>query len=139
MEVSDKKTILKEMSTKGLRDQTREFVRDTENLKYQELTVSLLGVYKIPDRKSLRIKYQQWLSINTNQSVNEALHAKTSFCVKCPHPELFWSAFSLIQTEYEEILRISPHSVGMRENTDQNNSEYGHFLRSARFCSTTKA
>ena len=59
IEVSDKKTILKEMSTKGLRDQTREFVRDTENLKYQELTVSLLGVYKIPDRKSLRIKYQQ--------------------------------------------------------------------------------
>ena len=47
------------MSTKGLRDQTREFVRDTENLKYQELTASLLGVYKIPDRKSLRIKYQQ--------------------------------------------------------------------------------
>ena len=59
IEVSDKKTILKEMSTKGLRDQTREFVRDTENLKYKELTVSLLGVYKIPDRKSLRIKYQQ--------------------------------------------------------------------------------
>ena len=59
IEVSDKKTILKEMSPKGLRDQTREFVRDTENLKYQELTVSLLGVYKIPDRKSLRIKYQQ--------------------------------------------------------------------------------
>ena len=59
IEVSDKKTILKEMSTKGLRDQTREFVRDTENLKYQELTVSLSGVYKIPDRKSLRIKYQQ--------------------------------------------------------------------------------
>ena len=26
--------------------------------------------------------------------------------------------------------RISPYSVRMRENTDQNNSEYGHFLRS---------
>ena len=31
------------------------------------------------------------------------------------------------------ILRISSYSVQMRENTDQNNSEYGHFLRSARF------
>ena len=28
------------------------------------------------------------------------------------------------------ILSISPYSVQMRENTDQNNSEYGHFLRS---------
>ena len=30
------------------------------------------------------------------------------------------------------ILRIYPYSVRMRENADQNNSEYGHFLRSAR-------
>ena len=27
-------------------------------------------------------------------------------------------------------LNISPYSVRMRENTDQNNSEYGHFSRS---------
>ena len=26
------------------------------------------------------------------------------------------------------ILRISPYSVRMRENADQDNSEYGHFL-----------
>ena len=31
------------------------------------------------------------------------------------------------------ILRISPHSVRMRENTDQKNSEYGHFSRSDSF------
>ena len=49
---------------------------------------------------------------------------------KCPVSELFWSAFSRIQAEYGEI-RIPPHSVRMRENADQNNSEYGHFLRSA--------
>ena len=38
-----------------------------------------------------------------------------------------------IWTEYGEILRIlriSPYSVRMWENTDQNNSEYRHFLRS---------
>ena len=30
---------------------------------------------------------------------------------KCLYSELFWSAFSCIRTEYEEILRISPYSV----------------------------
>ena len=49
---------------------------------------------------------------------------------KYPYSELFWSVFSRIPNEYGEILRISPYSVRMRENADQNNSEYGHFLRS---------
>ena len=65
---------------------------------------------------------------------------------KCPCSELFWSAFSHIQTEYGKILRISPYSIPMRGNTDQNNSECGisyavnistikfnlHFLRQTR-------
>ena len=42
----------------------------------------------------------------------------------------FWSVFFRIWTEYFVILRISPYSVRMRENADQKNSEYGHFLRS---------
>ena len=49
---------------------------------------------------------------------------------KCPCSELFWSVFSGIRTEYREILRISPYSVRMRENVDQNNFEYRRFLRS---------
>ena len=44
------------------------------------------------------------------------------------------SVFSRIRTEYGEILRISPYSVRTAgrcgKNADQNNSEYGHFLRS---------
>ena len=52
---------------------------------------------------------------------------------KCPYSKLFWSAFSRIRTEYGEILRISPYSVRMRGNTDQNNFEYRHFLRSGYF------
>ena len=52
---------------------------------------------------------------------------------KCPYAELFWSVFSRIRTEYGEILRISPYSVRMQENTDQNNSKYWHFLRSVIF------
>ena len=42
---------------------------------------------------------------------------------KCPYSEFFWSVFSRIRIEYGEILRISPYSVWMRENTDQKNSE----------------
>ena len=49
---------------------------------------------------------------------------------KCPYSELFWYAFSPIWNEYGEILRISLYSVRMWENMDQNNLEYGHFLRS---------
>ena len=51
-----------------------------------------------------------------------------SLCEKCPISELFWFVFPRIWTEYGEILRISSYSVRMRENADQNDSEY--FLRS---------
>ena len=44
--------------------------------------------------------------------------------------ELFWSIFSHIRAGYGEILSISPYSVPMWENTNQNNFKYGHFLRS---------
>ena len=48
----------------------------------------------------------------------------------CSYSELFWSVFSHIRTEYGEILRLSPYSIRMRKNAEQNNSEYGHFSRS---------
>ena len=47
---------------------------------------------------------------------------------KCPYLELLLCAFSHIQTEYGERLRISPYSAQMQENTDQKKSENGHFL-----------
>ena len=51
---------------------------------------------------------------------------------KCrPYSEFLWSVFSRIRTEYGETRSISPYSVRMRENTDQKNSEYEHFLRSS--------
>ena len=39
-----------------------------------------------------------------------------TLCKTCPYSEL--------------LLRISPYSVRMRENVDQNNSEYAHISRS---------
>ena len=58
-------------------------------------------------------------------------------CVKCPYSELFWSyselsTFFRIRTEYGEIRSMSPYSVQIRENADQNNSEYGQFSRSSK-------
>ena len=52
-----------------------------------------------------------------------------SLCEKCPYLGFFWSVFSRIWTEYKKILSISPYSVRMRENMDQNDSKYGHFSR----------
>ena len=34
---------------------------------------------------------------------------------KCPYLKLFWSPYSRIRTEYDEILRISPYWVLMRK------------------------
>ena len=52
---------------------------------------------------------------------------------KYPYSEFFGPVFSHTRIEYGEILRISSYSVRMRENTDQINSEYGHFSRSYLF------
>ena len=44
------------------------------------------------------------------------------------------SVFGVILVRIFWHFRISPYSVRMRENADQNNSEYGHFLRSVSHC-----
>ena len=72
-------------------------------------------------------QYQHLSSIKIEVDRNPSLREK------CPYSEFFWSKFSRIRTEYEEILRISPYSLRMRENADQNSSENGYFLRSAFF------
>ena len=51
----------------------------------------------------------------------------TTLREKCPYSEFFWLVFSRIWNEYGHILRISPYSARTRENTNQKNSEYGHF------------
>ena len=45
------------------------------------------------------------------------------------YSEFFWSVFSRIRTECGDLLCKFPYSVLMRENTDQKNSEYGHFTQ----------
>ena len=52
---------------------------------------------------------------------------------KCSYLEFFWSVISCIQTKYGEIQSIFPHLIRMWENTDQKNSQFGHFSRSVTF------
>ena len=50
-------------------------------------------------------------------------------CVKSIRTQsFFWSVFSCIWTEYGKILRISPYSVQMLENTDQRKLPIWTFL-----------
>ena len=43
---------------------------------------------------------------------------------KCRYSELFWSAFSRIRTAFP--------ALSLRDNADQNSSEYEHFLHSVK-------
>ena len=56
-----------------------------------------------------------WTNTWANSNLQYHIH-----CVKrVQMRSFFWSVFSRVRTEYGEILRISPYSVRMRENTDQ--------------------
>ena len=71
----------------------------------------LLQFGHLPDIINKRIK-----------TAKKSGRTRLSLRKKCLYSELFWSAFSLIWTEYGEIRSISLYSVRIRENADQNNS-----------------
>ena len=75
---------------------------------------------------SLGFITQSYFVIPKNIRLNPTYLLRENF----PYSHLFWSVFCCIRTEYGEIFRISPYSVWMRKNTDQNNSEYRNYLRS---------
>ena len=83
-------------------------------------------------RRNMMIRVFLMITVITSNGLafNFSDMVSVSLCKKCPYSELFWSSFSRIRTEYGEIRSMSPYSVRIRENTDQNNSEYGHFSRS---------
>ena len=76
-----------------------------------------------------------WISVTeisfTVNSFNT--HGPIFVYENCPYLEFFWSVISRIWTEYWEILRISPYSLQMSENTGQKNPKYGNFSRSVYF------
>ena len=75
---------------------------------------------------------------NMHLLITSAISSKPALREKCLYSEFFWSVFSRIQTENGEIRGISPYSVRIWENTDQKNSEYGHFSRSVDLISSEK-
>ena len=75
---------------------------------------------------SLGFITQSYFVVPKNIRLNPTYLLRENF----PYSHLFWSVFRCIRTEYGEIFRISLYSVWMRKNTDQNNSEYGNYLRS---------
>ena len=64
------------------------------------------------------------------QNIATISRKRYTLCKKFRYSKLFRFPFSRICAKYGEILRISPYSVRMRENADQNNSKCGNFLRS---------
>ena len=74
-------------------------------------------------RRANQVMNREWS--NSNQ-----LFCFLTLRKRCPYSELFCSVFSHIRAEYGEIRSIFPYSVGMWENNDQNNYEYGRFSRS---------
>ena len=81
---------------------------------------------------------QYWELLFVHHGVPDHLNLKQLFVkqlhsVKSIHSlrysGLHFPIFGLNMERYS-ILRISPYSVWMQENADQNNSDYKHFLRS---------
>ena len=62
---------------------------------------------------------QEYISVHCVKSVRIWSYSVPHFPAFGLNTERYW-------TEYREILCISPYSVQMRENTDQNNSKYEH-------------
>ena len=78
---------------------------------------------RFPKKKIVYFLWPNSIVLRVNKSLRK----------KWPCSELLWSEFSCICTEYGKIQTVSPYSVQMRENADQNNSEYGNFSRSEWF------
>ena len=75
---------------------------------------------------SIRVYKKQQIK-NKKETKRKKIGEKDTLRERHPYSELLRSVFSCIRSEYSNI---SPYSVGMRKNTDQNNSEYQNFLRS---------
>ena len=93
----------------------------------------LLDLYKVLD--SIFFRFSFWKAKLVPAKLIQVFISLFQITLreKCPYSRFFWSVFSCLRTEYGEMRSFSPYSVRIRENTDQKNSEYGHFSRSVSF------
>ena len=64
-------------------------------------------------KKAFRLSEPGYINLYENSEISKLIGnsiIQPALRKKCPYSELFWSAFSRILTEYEEIFRISPYS-----------------------------
>ena len=87
---------------------------------FQKFSTLSYSIFFLTIPPLLLILIVHW-STESNDKPYKVLHEK------CPYLEFSWSVFPGNWTKYGEVPRIPPYLGRMRENTDQKNSEYGHF------------
>ena len=93
-----------------------------------------MGNLYLKIRKNIHITERNMVLLTFRLSLEKRKSRKSTRQVST-EDDVFWSfltyfPFFLYALKTSEILRISPYSVRMRESTNQNNCECGHFSRS---------
>ena len=101
---------------------TFQICKNALNEIYRCICTYIMGVVNMWCNTLLKcnIGLMRWVRTAPSHSIFE--HCVKSVQIR----SFFWSVFSRIQTEYWQIVRISPYSVRMRGNTDQKNSLFGY-------------
>ena len=90
-----------------------------EEISFYIFRMCFIQDYKVSSERV--IFFQLALSTSVpNKWLDWSEHCMKSVQIR----SFFWCVFSRIRTEYGEILRISPYSIRMWENTDQNRIQY---------------
>ena len=94
------------------------------NKEQFEIILATLNEYAPLKTKKIRYNHQIFMSkiLRTWNNLSYEIHSARKHL-------LITGKFISVSV----ILRLSPFSIRIRENADQNNSEYGHFLRSYLF------
>ena len=101
-------------------------------LRYCKMFLRLQRINNVSKFSSYKASFHRVIIFNVYQRLAETKQANTFSRKLSPVPENRVS--NGIQDCMKSVLIQSysgPYSARMQQNTDQNNSEYGHFLRSA--------
>ena len=105
-------------------------VESTQNI-VEEYSQTLYRLIPVSISRFSLYDFQWCYRINWYFVVNRSISENTN-CVKTVGLRSFSDPYSdlIISTEYGEMGTVSQYSIRMRENMNQNNSEYQHFSRS---------
>ena len=109
--------------------------RNSNAIQYSQFMVLVFDI--LPDALLIVILFVP-VKQQPKRNLKTCMVIKNLLRDKCPYFELFQSVFSRIRTEYGEILRISPYSDRMRENTDRITPNKDTFYAVTRFNQSKK-